>query len=451
MTFFRQILHEDLGCASYLLGDGGEAIVVDPRFDFGVYVDTAREQGLEIRHVVDTHDHADHLSGREALAGVTGATAHRPFRAADPRERDLAPGDELRVGNLVLRALKADGHRPEHLAFVGFDLNRTPEPWFVLTGDSLLVGDVARPDLAVDPLEGAEALYDTVRSLIALGDRVEVWPGHVGGSLCGGAGLSQKASSTIGYERIANPELRSTRERFVEGLVGDIPARPPNIDRIVERNRRSDVSLPAEPPVVSVEGLEPLVAGGATILDVREPGQFDLGHIPGSLNLPASGSSLGTRAGWALDWDEEIAIVAPDPASAGKVLRALWAVGIWNVAGIAYETGRLGAAAASAWSIPRVADRIRSKSVTLVDVRESSEQADGYLPDSLHLPLGTIGDGRSLPVPEPDGTVAVVCSAGRRSPLAASLLRRAGWTDVVRVEGGGVATLADHGIELETA
>src|SRR5665213_3655882 len=226
---FRQVLYKDLGCASYLLGCAGQAIVVDPRFDVDVYVDMAREEGLQIVHVIDTHDHADHISGRERLAALTGARSHRPVRAEDPRGDDLSAGEELAVGNIRIKALATAGHRPEHLALLVSDLSRSPEPWLLLSGDSLLVGDLARPDLAVDAQEGACELHASVRRLLGLADHVEVWPAHIGGSLCGGAGLSGKPSSTIGFERLNNELLSLSEQEFVRAVTSSIPARPPNV------------------------------------------------------------------------------------------------------------------------------------------------------------------------------------------------------------------------------
>src|SRR4051812_47393068 len=172
---FHQVLNEELGCASYLLADGGEAIVVDPRWDVAVYVELARACGARITHAIDTHDHADHVSGRGRLARLTGCVALRPGPA-------LPEAAEVRAGRVRLTALATPGHRPEHLAFAVTDESRSERPWAVLTGDSLLVGDVARPDLAIDPREGARALHASVQRLLALGDHVELWPGHVGGS-----------------------------------------------------------------------------------------------------------------------------------------------------------------------------------------------------------------------------------------------------------------------------
>ena len=194
------------------------------------------------------------------------------------------------------------GHRPEHLTFAVADLSRSAEPWLLLTGDSLLVGDVARPDLAYEPREGAAALHATLAELVGLGDHIELWPAHVGGSLCGGAGLSHKTSSTVGFERRNNPLLAMEQPRFVDAVTGSLPSRPPNIDRIVALNRRSHGSLAgASRPALDADALRERLVSGVTVLDCRRPELFDAGHLAGAINLPVSSPGVGTRAGWALD------------------------------------------------------------------------------------------------------------------------------------------------------
>ncbi|MGH2885534.1 MAG: MBL fold metallo-hydrolase, partial [Solirubrobacteraceae bacterium] len=229
--YFRQILHDDLGCASYLIADRGEAAVIDPKWEIDEYLKEAARAGAEIRHVLETHNHADHVSGRRRLAAATGATLHVPDRPGRPGVRD---GDVVRVGEVELVALASPGHRPEHLAYA---VHRRGEISLLLSGDSLLVGDVARPDLAVDAAEGAQAMWHTVRRLTALGDHVELWPAHVGGSLCASRSASSATSSQIGQERRTNPLLRlDDPAAFTSELTHSMPARPPNVARVVALN-----------------------------------------------------------------------------------------------------------------------------------------------------------------------------------------------------------------------
>ncbi|MFZ0091599.1 MAG: MBL fold metallo-hydrolase [Solirubrobacteraceae bacterium] len=451
--FFRQVLYRDLGCASYVLGDAGEAVVVDPRWDIGEYLEIAGAEQLTIAHVIDTHEHADHVSGRARLAQATGA---RPYR---PRQDRSAPdaitaGDEIVVGSVCLTAMATPGHRPEHLTFAVADLSRGTEPWMLLTGDSLLVGDIARPDLAVEAVDGAQALHESLGRLLSLGDHVEVWPAHVGGSLCGGAGLSGKTSSTIGFERRHNPLLAMDEPRFVNDLTSSLPSRPPNVERIVGINRRAHGPSPVLPAPLDALRLRELLVAHANVIDSREPAEFDAGHIAGSVNLPVSSPGVGTRAGWALDPEAPAVIVARDERDVRRMASALHAVGFWQLAGACLadpDTWRQHAvpvASAGAWDVEQLADGLRHDSVELVDVREAREWVCGHVVGSHHVPLNRLGDVEAIALPERGRTTAVACAAGMRAAFAASLLRRAGRHNVVRVSGGGIPDLASLGLDL---
>jgi glyoxylase-like metal-dependent hydrolase (beta-lactamase superfamily II)/rhodanese-related sulfurtransferase len=455
-VFFRQILYRDLGCASYLIGDSGEAAVVDPRWNTDVYLELAQAERLRITHVIDTHDHADHVSGRVRLAERTGARAARAARSGDLRDDDLSAGDEIAIGNVRLRALGAPGHRPEHLAFTVTDLSRGPEPWMVLTGDSLLVGDLARPDLAVEAHDGATDLHASLRGLLELGDHIEVWPAHVGGSLCGGAGLSGKTSSTIGYERRNNPLLQASDAEFVKGLIAGIPAsRPPNIERVVGLNQAIRAPEPCELIALSSGRLRDLLGARGTVFDARPPPSFDAAHLAGAINLPVAAPGAGTRAGWALHPEEAVVIVAEDEREAEAMANALESVGMFQTVGwapgdaAAWKRDDLPVASASSWSLEQLADSLRRSAVDLVDVREQTEWISGHVAGSHHVPLARLRDGRSVSLPDRGRSTAVACAGGMRAAFAASLLRRAGRRDVVRIAGGGIADLDDHGITLD--
>jgi hydroxyacylglutathione hydrolase len=229
--FFRQVLHEDLGCASYVFADGGTAAVIDPKWEIEDYLALAEEHGFRIEHVLETHNHADHVSGHGRLANATGAAIHISAEAGVAYEHEpLADGDVVRLGEVAITALATPGHRPEHMAYLVADASRADEPWLAVTGDSLFVGDLARPDLAVEPEEGARGLYRSVRRLLGLADFAEAWPGHVGGSLCGGAGMSEKPGTTIGFERRFNRFLRIDDEgEFVRALTRDLAPQPPKL------------------------------------------------------------------------------------------------------------------------------------------------------------------------------------------------------------------------------
>ncbi len=410
---FRQILHRDLGCASYVIADGGSAVVVDPKWEIDEYLEAASEAGARITHVLETHVHADHVSGRVALAAATGASVGAP----------LSDGAVVSVGDVSVRAVAAPGHRPEHTAYVVS--NGAGAPVALLSGDSLLIGDVARPDLAVEARAGASALWETLRRLQSLGDGVELWPGHVGGSLCGSRALSSATCSTIGAERVSNPLLAlSNRGAFIEALTEDPPPRPPTASRVVSLNR-AGASAPGPLPVLdSVDG--------CCVLDVRPPAEFDAGHLSGSLNVALAGNGVGTRAGWAVGEDESIAIVAADVDQGSSAAQLLYAAGLWNVAGIVVgPPGPL--VSARAYTPAEVVasfDRL-----LLVDVRDEWEWEAGHVEGSVHLPLSALGDGSHVSLPR-DQPLAVACATGPRSALAASVLRRRGYGLAARVDGG---------------
>jgi hydroxyacylglutathione hydrolase len=452
-VYFRQILHEDLGCASYLIADQGEALVVDPKWEIADYLEAAERAGATIRHVLETHHHADHVSGRARLAGLTGATCHLPADPRRPQSAGLRDGDRLRVGNVELRALASPGHRPEHLVYLVFDGARAPEdPWLLLSGDSLLVGDLARPDLAVDPAQGARDLWETAQRLQALGDHVELWPAHIGGSLCGSGSLSAKTSSTLGYERRVNRLLSMPdSESFFLALTRSIPARPPTVERVVELNTRG-AEAPDPLPELDLGGLRRQLGDGACVVDGRAPDAFDAGHLAGSLNLPASSRGLGTRAGWAVGLDEQIVVVADTAAAGLEIATRLYAAGMFNVAGVAqadpagWRSAGLAVRRAVALIPEQLAPRLNTGELRLVDVRDPAEWQAGHIIDSVHLPLSALRDGRDVSLPS-DRPLAVACMSGGRAALAASVLRRRDQPHVARVRGG-IYDLARHGARL---
>jgi hydroxyacylglutathione hydrolase len=450
---FRQILNEDLGCASYLVGDGGLGAVIDPRWDIDVYVRQAESDGVQIVAVLDTHLHADHVSGRERLAARTGARAYAP-RGSDHAAPPLDDGAVLRLGRLELRVLDTPGHRPEHRSLVLVDRSRGEAPWLVMTGDSLLVGDLARPDLAVEAHEGAADLRRSLDRLLELGDEVEVWPGHVGGSLCGGSGLSGKTSSTVGFER-RHQALLSANGNFAEELLRELPARPPNLERIVARNRGAAAVEPQPARELGTDELGALLEEGVRVLDERSPDDFDTGHLAGAVNLPPGGSR-GTRAGWVLDPEEPVIAVATSVERARDLAEALHAVGIWQVLGVVaarprdWKDAGLPVRSAGSWDVATLADGLRSGAVRLVDVREPGEWEGGHVPGSLSLPLAKLGQAPAAELAVNDGPVVVACAAGGRAAFAASQIRRLTNSDVYRVAGGGIADLAGHGVTLES-
>jgi glyoxylase-like metal-dependent hydrolase (beta-lactamase superfamily II)/rhodanese-related sulfurtransferase len=417
-VFFRQFVDDDLGCASYLVGDDrtGEAVVVDPPLAVDDVVAECARRGLRPTRVLETHTHADHVSGHGRLALEHGVPV--AIHAAGEPEYEaqlLADGDRIELGDVVLTVMHTPGHRPEHCCFSVTDRSRADEPWLVLTGDSLLVGDTARPDLAVAAREGAEGLFGSMRRLLELPDGVEVYPGHVAGSLCG-ANMSSKGSSTIGFERRFNDMLAfETLDDFMAASTGTAGLRPPNVERIVALNRGPFVAAPPPPAALDAPG-------DATVLDVRDAAVFAAGHVDRALNVPLSSSGFATRCGFVLTAGERIVVHASSPADAALAARRLAAVGFLEL------DGRLDDPETPARLSPVAIDElerlVEEETVLVLDVREADERDGGYIPGSRNVPyrlvraLGAAVDG--------DRPVVTICESGLRAGIAASILAAAG-------------------------
>jgi hydroxyacylglutathione hydrolase len=455
----RQVTHDDLGCASYLVGDdrAGVAAVVDPRLDIEPYLRLARFLGVQIEHVLETHTHADHVSGHGRLAAATGAVihVHRTAGAAYPHE-PFDDGWELWLGSLRVTAMHTPGHRPEHTAFLLTDTARGEEPWAVLTGDSLFVGDVARPDLAVDRAEGARGIFRSLQErLLTLPDDVEIWPGHLGGSMCGGPGMDLKVASTIGYERSHNPLLAETEEdAFVERATSALGPQPPNFKAIVALNRGPLLVAGVDVPPLTPRQVENARTAGALLVDVRTDLQFDDAHAPGAVCITALRMGFGTRLAWIADREQDIVLIGRDDEDAMHAAELAAAVGITRIA------GRLAGGMTSWREERRPVERIERLTVDalherleadgdlqVLDVRERSEWDAGHIPGSLFEPYH---DLRGMPPGlDPDQPVAAICASGQRSAVAASLLQRHGARSVVHVVDGGVGTWRARGWPIE--
>jgi hydroxyacylglutathione hydrolase len=428
VLLFRQFVNEDLGCASYLVGDvqAGVAVVVDPAFAIEQYLAVAEQEGVRIERVLETHTHADHVSGhgRFALEHELPVAIHPLAEPKYPFE-PLDDGQVVEVGAVRIRVVHTPGHRPEHCSFVIDDA-------LALTGDSMFVGAAARPDLAVAAREGAEDLYRSLGRLLDLGDDVQIYPGHVAGSLCGG-NMSSDTSSTIAKERATNEALqfRDVQEFVLVSASVSTP-RPPTTERVVALNRGPWVAWP--------DSLQELrEAGEATVLDVRSFHDYSAGHIPGAISVSVDGGSFGTKSGFVLMADERIVLHAGSEAEARDAAERLWAVGILELAG--YLIAPDAPKTLPTLDVDELRTLLESPGLQLVDVRETTERDSGYIPGSTNVPyrlLRKLGCGaldRSKPV-------VTVCESGPRAAIAASLLQREGF-DVSAVADGGIADFAD--------
>ena len=437
---FKQLLNDDLGCACYLVGDEqqGVAVVVDPPYHVEPVLAEAESRGVRLVGVLETHTHADHVSGHGRLALEHGIPirVHRGAAVAFAHD-PLEDGTEVEVGDVVLRTIHTPGHRPEHCCFAVIDRSRGDEPWLVLTGDSLFVGDAGRPDLAVEAQTGAEGLFHSLRRLVELGDGVEVFPGHVAGSLCGAA-MSSKASTTIGFERRFNPALQGELADFLAARLGPQPPRPPNMERIVELNRGE--LLGAQPPLEQLDAIPP----EAIVLDVRTTDVFARGHAPGAVGIPVAGASFATKAGFVLP-ELPLVLHASDEVEAARAARALHAVALFGIAGWQVGGGPEQLVPVSLDELERL---LADDAVELLDVREADERDEGHIPGSRHLPYRTaraaaeagLLNGRPL---------VTICESGPRAAVAASVLQAAG-LDARPVLDGGITDWRAGGGETTT-
>ncbi len=402
---FRQFVDDDLGCASYLIGDeeAGEAVLVDPAYAVEPYLAEAERSGVQIARVLETHTHADHLSGHGRLGLEHGIPVSiHPIAEPEYPFEPVEDGAEIEVGSIAIRVLHTPGHRPEHCCYL--------VDGHLLTGDSLLIGDAARPDLAVDAREGAEAMFHSLQRLAGLPDGTEVDPGHVAGSLCA-TGISSARSSTIAAELKTNRALAyPSEEEFVAAHAAISAPRPPTVDRVVALNRGPFVG--AQPP------LERLESHDAQVLDVRSPHEFAAGHLRGALNVPLSGSSLGTKAGFVLDIEQPVAIRASSPEEAEAAAARLRAVGLLDLAG--YFLDGPATETLEPIGVDELERLLSADAVELVDVREKDERDEGYIPESRHIPYRLVGDfAEELDNGRP---VVTICESGARAAVAASVL-----------------------------
>ena len=456
---FRQVIHDDLGCASYLVGDedAGVAAVVDPKYDVADYLELARYFGVRIEHVLETHEHADHRSGHGRLAAATGAAVHIHERAlAEYEHEPFSDGWELALGSVRVRALHTPGHRPEHCAFVLCDGSRSDEPWAVLSGDSLFVGDVARPDLAVDPADGVADVFDSLHErLLALPDHCELWPGHLGGSLCGGPGMDMKVASTIGYERLRQPLLQLSKRDFATAVLSALRPQPPNFGAIVDANRRAGDEHAADARRLAPLEVERRARAGGLVVDVRTEIEFDEAHVPGAVSITALRAGFGTKLAWLAPAGGDVVIVGRDDHEALRAVALAAAVGVGGALG--YLDGGMTAWRQQAFAVqatPRLSvealhERWASDRDVLqvLDVRERGEWEAGHVPGSVHV---AYHDLHAVPAGlDGNRAVAVICASGQRAAVGASLLQRHGMRDVVHVVDGGVPLWSRRGWPIE--
>lgn len=443
--YFEQFYLGCLAHASYLLASDGEGVVVDPQRDVELYLKAASDHGIAIRHIFETHLHADFVSGHRELAARTGATIYigAAAGAAFPHV-PIRDNYELRFGSASIKVLETPGHTAESICLVVTDHEKSSAPWAVLTGDTLFIGDVGRPDLspAHSPAELAGMLYDSLhRKLLPLGDQVLVYPAHGAGSLCG-KNMRAERSSTIGVERLTNYALQiKSREEFIRQLTSNLPARPDYFLKDAEINRAGASALADLAPLreVSPPELKKMLQNGEVALDVRSNEEFAAEHVPDSINIALSGQ-FASWAGTVLGLAAQPVLIATSDEQVEEARLRLARVGIESLGG--YLKGGVAAWKQSGFaveSMPQVSvveleSALRSGRVQLLDVRREGEWEAAHIAGANWWPL----DNFKVSPPEIDRSipVAVHCKGGYRSMIACSLLRRAGFARVTNVTGG---------------
>lgn len=443
--YFEQFYLGCLAHASYILISEGEAVVVDPQRDVDIYINAAAAHGAQISHICETHMHADFVSGHRELAERTGATIYASDRAnARLPHVKVQDGFELRVGKVRLQVLETPGHTPESICFVVIDEEKSQKPWAVLTGDTLFIGDVGRPDLSKthSPVELAGMLYDSLhQKLLKLADDVLIYPAHGAGSLCG-RNIGAERFSKIGVERLTNYALQiRDREQFIRELTSKLPPRPDYFLQDADLNRQGASALAQLPELapLSPQELTSELTKGATVLDVRAGDRFAAGHVPGSVNIPLSGQ-FASWAGIVLGLTSRPILVADTPEQVAEARVRLARVGIDEVRG--YLQGGIEAWRQAGFSLSELQQiSVRTLSewqqrpeVFTLDVRREPEWQAGHLANAHWISLDNLTVAE-LPVRR-EALIAVQCKSGYRSLIACSLLRRAGFPNVVNVLGG---------------
>ncbi|HET6934466.1 MAG TPA: rhodanese-like domain-containing protein [Candidatus Angelobacter sp.] len=456
--YFQQFYLGCLAHASYMLGSDGEAAVVDPQRDVDIYLDAAAAHGLTIRHIFETHLHADFVSGHLELARRTGATIYIGERAgAAFPHHPLRDGIEVRFGRVRITALETPGHTPESVCLVVTDEENTAEPWAVLTGDTLFIGDVGRPDLSpqFSSQQLAGMLYDSLNTkLMRLPDQVLVYPAHGAGSLCG-RNMRAERFSTIGTERLTNYALQvKDRGEFIRQVTTNLPARPEYFSQDAQINRQGAAALAELPPLKAIapQELHSLLQQDVFALDVRPVTDFAAGHVPGSVNIALSGQ-FASWAASVLGLQACPVLIAETPAQYSEARMRLARVGVEDACG--YLDGGIAAWRESGFpmaelpqiTVEELQQRLGSGNLQLLDVRREPEWQAGHIAGAAWWPL----DRFKVSPPEIDPAVPLVvhCQGGYRSVIACSLLRRAGLQNVINVIGGFEAW-QKAGLEIET-
>jgi glyoxylase-like metal-dependent hydrolase (beta-lactamase superfamily II)/rhodanese-related sulfurtransferase len=449
--YFNQIAVPGLGCLSYVIGcpKAKAMAVIDPKRDIQDYLNIAREEGMQITHVFNTHVHADHVSGDQELRAAADADIY--IHESAPVEyphKDLKEGDVFEIGSAKIEVLHTPGHTPNAISLLVTDTLRCEEPQMLLTGDLLFVGDIGRPDLPGEEIldEQVENLFNSLYVKLAdYPDHLEIFPAHGEGSLCG-RGMSAKKSSTLGYERRANPMLQfPSYDEFKADVLSAFPLRPKSFSHIIATNLKGAATLDACPmdKNLTPRQFEDMVEDGAVIIDARDSAAFGGFHIPGSINIGFE-KQLANWVGMVVDPKAEIVLVVDDQANYDRMVTELHRIGYDLIFG--YLSGGIMTWLMSGRAIEQLeqispqqlAARLKKDGIRVIDVRTPAEWDNGRIPQAEHFPLSDILADR-LPKAEKHEELVLQCGSGYRSNIAASLLHQAGFSRVKSLAGGAFA------------
>jgi hydroxyacylglutathione hydrolase len=454
--FLEKIKSPGIAHLSYILGDGNEAVVIDPRRDCDVYCDIASHEGVNIKHIFETHRNEDYVIGSLDLARKTGADIHHGSQLDFEYGNSVAEGDVFSVGGLNLSIMKTPGHTMESISIVVTDQNFGAKPVGVFTGDALFVGDVGRTDFFPDRKEEvAGMLYDSIfHKLLPLGDQTLLWPAHGAGSVCGD-GMADREFSTLGYEKGNNPALKKTdRDEFIQYKVAEKHKQPSYFRKMEDYNLNGAPPLPERLPgdvPMSADAVAGAVQTGAILIDLRSPEAFAGAFIPEALAIPVN--MLPAYGGYFLPYDQDLILIPETHKQVVEAVRHLVRMGYdrvvgylkggmhaWEVSGRKY--GRIPAVHAA-----DLEERMQSdETLMLLDVRKETEFKAARLPGAKHIFLGDLPE-RLNELPK-DRPIVTFCGSGRRAIIAASILARNGFE---RVEDslGSMMACKQLGCEIE--
>ncbi len=444
--YIKPFFVKGLAHISYLLGAGKQCLIVDPRRDIQVYLDEAEKMGLKITHILETHLHADFISGHLDLAKVTGAKIYGPKSGKMQFPHvPLSENDEFIVEHLKFHILETPGHTPEHIGYVVTDISRGKEPCAFFSGDTLFVGDVGRPDLfpgRADEL--AEKLFNSLKKIKQLPDFVEVYPAHGAGSLCGKA-ISAKRSSTIGYEKKYNDALNyNTLEEFKSKLLEKMPAAPDHFKRCSATNQAGPAiidEMPSVRPLPPVEFRKIMENEDPIVLDIRNTAAFGGQHIPGSISIDID-SNFPTFCGWLLPVDKPILLVADCEGDIDRAILGLHRVGLDNIIGWLYggiykwTVQGFPVEMLPQISVQEMKAHCEKKDLAILDARSEKEYKAFHIETAVNMP---VEDTRTQFDKVGSNPTLVICNSGHRSTTAASILMNRGVKNVMNLPGGMTA------------